>query len=620
MYTTAAHGGHTERLPNISQIDSFKIVGYLGDRLKNNEAVWLHHVWENNPALFEVFRERDAHPRCIVPWFGEYPGKILTGMALTYRMSGDSETLRAGRELIERLKALQGDDGYLGPHPKERRFNGPMHEDTMAVFQWEHAMLWDVWGHYHCIYGLHQWYAATGDTAALDIAIKAADSVYAYFIAGDRPFSSAGETEMNLTIGHAFALLYRETGRQAYLTAAESVVAEWSKEGCGNWFQDALAGKDFYAMEKKRWEALHGVMTLAELYRATGRTEYYTALENIWRSIVRTDRHNDGGFSSSEGAVGDPYRLEPIETCCTVAWMALSTDYLKLSHMSCAADELELSFFNAALGSLTQNDYIFTYDVPMNGQRIGADVTLRWQTIEGARDMNCCQANGSRGLSQVVEWAAFSDETGLYLNFYGPCAIAARTPAGRRIRLTEETAYPRDGAVTITLELDEPETFPLHIRIPCWSAATALSVNGVVLTGVRSGLYYTMERAWKSGDVLFLSLDMSPHYWTGGGAVSGRTSVYHGPLLLALDTGASGTDVDACVFERQALDNRVVESGDKDHWLTAAVKNTAGETVRLLDFASCGRDGSWYISWLNVRDAPAAIPAEHGGNPIWNNR
>ena len=44
------------------------------------------------------------------------------------------------------------------------------------------------------------------------------------------------------------------------------------------------------------------------------------------------------------------------------------------------------------------------------------------------------------------------------------------------------------------------------------------------------------------------------------------------------------------------------------------------ETVRLLDFASCGRDGSWYISWLNVRDAPAAIPAEHGGNPIWNNR
>ena len=61
------------------------------------------------------------------------------------------------------------------------------------------------------------------------------------------------------------------------------------------------------------------------------------------------------------------------------------------------------------MGSLTQNDYIFTYDVPMNGQRIGADVTLRWQTIEGARDMNCCQANGSRGLSQVVEWAAFSD-------------------------------------------------------------------------------------------------------------------------------------------------------------------------------------------------------------------
>ena len=80
--------------------------------------------------------------------------------------------------------------------------------------------------------------------------------------------------------------------------------------------------------------------------------------------------------------------------------------------------------------------------------------------VRSSLDMNCCQANGSRGLSQVAEWAAFSDETGLYLNFYGPCAIAARTPAGRRIHLTEESAYPRDGAVTITLELDEPETFP----------------------------------------------------------------------------------------------------------------------------------------------------------------
>lgn len=115
VYTTAAHGGHTERLPNISQIDSIKIAGYLGDRLKNNEAVWLHHVWENNPALFEVFRERDAHPRCIVPWFGEYPGKILTGMALTYRMSGDSETLRAGPGAGRTFESPAGRRRVFGP-------------------------------------------------------------------------------------------------------------------------------------------------------------------------------------------------------------------------------------------------------------------------------------------------------------------------------------------------------------------------------------------------------------------------------------------------------------------------------------------------------------------------
>ena len=110
---------------------------------------------------------------------------------------------------------------------------------------------------------------------------------------------------------------------------------------------------------------------------------------------------------------------------------------------------------------------------------------------------------------------------------------------------------------------------------------------------------------------------MSPHYWAGGGAVSGRTSVYHGPVLLVLDTGASGTDVDACVFERHALEDMQVVGGKDGCWLTATAANTAGEPVRLLDFASGGRDGAWYISWLSVKDAPSD---EKGVVPQWNMR
>ena len=600
----------------MTQITRLFIDGYLGERLRNNEHRWLHRALEHNPAMMTVFRERDSHPRCIVPWFGEYPGKLLTGMALTYRMSGDAGTLAAGNTLVEELATVQGADGYLGPHPKDRRFNGPMHPDTLQVFGWYNAVLWDVWGHYHIIYGLYQWYTATGNRQALAIARRAADSIYTYFIREGHSFASAGEPDKNLAIGHAMLLLYRETGESAYLETALAVVEEWKTAGCGNWLEDALAGKDFYQMEQPRWEALHAVMTLAELYRVTSEEKYYKAFASIWQSIRRTDRHNDGGFSSNEMAVGDPYRFSAIETCCTVSWMALSTDYLKLSRDSAAADELELSFFNAALGSLTQDDYWFTYDVPMNGLRKGADTVLEWQTIDGGRGLSCCQANGNRGLAQVAEWAFFADDTGVYLNFYGPCRMTARMPSGVEITFRETTDYPVGGRIDITLEPEEPGCFPLHLRIPGWSEHTRLSVNGERQTGVQKGRYYTITREWRRGDAITLELDMTAHYWIGGGEVEGCASLYHGPVLLVLDTAASGTDVDACVFERKTLEQMTVTGGENGRWLTAHTVNRDGESVTLVDFADGGRDSAWYISWLHIKDVPPA----RENNEIWNAR
>ena len=44
------------------------------------------------------------------------------------------------------------------------------------------------------------------------------------------------------------------------------------------------------------------------------------AFENLWWSICKLDRHNNGGFSSGEQAQGNPYHPGAIETCCTVAW------------------------------------------------------------------------------------------------------------------------------------------------------------------------------------------------------------------------------------------------------------------------------------------------------------
>ena len=78
-------------------------------------------------------------------------------------------------------------------------------------------------------------------------------------------------------------------------------------------------------------ESLHDVQAIVELYFIKGDERYRTAFQNIWKSILSTDRHNTGGFGSGEEATGNPYDPRPIETCATVAWMAANVDMLRLS-------------------------------------------------------------------------------------------------------------------------------------------------------------------------------------------------------------------------------------------------------------------------------------------------
>ena len=157
--------------------------------------------------------------------------------------------------------------------------------------------------------------------------------------------------QQNQAAAHILAILHKETGDQDYLKLLRKFEAAWKAVG-GN-YVDGFQGTEslFENAEARRWESLHSVQAVAELYIITGEQKYLRALQRIWTSIRDRDRHNTGGFSSLEMATGNPYDPRPIETCATIAWIALTVDMLRLTADPTVADELELSTWNAVLGA-----------------------------------------------------------------------------------------------------------------------------------------------------------------------------------------------------------------------------------------------------------------------------
>jgi DUF1680 family protein len=449
---------------------------------------------------------------------------------------------------------------------------------------------------------------------------RIADLFCRLFLDGGRRLVSTGSEEMNLAPIHALCLLYERTGEARYLAMAREIERDFETPPAGDYIRTALAGTPFFQTPKPRWESLHPIQGIAELHFLTGEERYRKAFEHIWWSIVEGDRHNTGGFSSGEQAQGNPYHPGAIETCCTIAWMAMSIDMLRMTGDPIVADELELSLLNSGLGMMSPTGRWVAYNTPMDGCRKASAHDIVFQARAGQPELNCCSVNGPRALGMTGDWALMSDGTGLCLNYYGPSRLRARLPSGNLVALEQETDYPEKGQIILTVHPRTPESFPLRLRIPAWSATTRISLNGKGLGRPEPGRYAELDRLWTRGDRIGLTLDLRPHFWAGERECEGRTSIFRGPLLLAFDRRFNEMDPDELPGLNAArMGGRRIRSRG---WLPARLlwecRGTDGRAVRLCDYASAGVAGNDYRTWLRVDGVPA-VPFTRA-NPLRTGR
>ncbi|MFD0743565.1 hypothetical protein ACFQ1L_18450 [Phytohabitans flavus] len=144
----------------------------------------------------------------------------------------------------------------------------------------------------------------------------------------------------------------------------------------------------------------------------------------------------------------------------------------------------------------------------------------------------------ARTLASLTAYVATVDDEGLQLHQYVPGPVEHSRADGRRLCVTVETDYPRDGEIRVRVDSDDETPWALSLRVPGWAAEGAtLTVDGQprpVAPGV-----VTERRTWRRGDEVVLSLPLAPRFTYPDpriDAVRGCVAVERGPVVFALES------------------------------------------------------------------------------------
>jgi hypothetical protein len=593
-----------------------RLGGLLGQRL--DDCVRNGIGAQDVAALVAPFRARDE----TWSWRTEFWGKWLTSAAAAWRYGRDPALRATLREAVRALLATQSPDGYLGTYVEDARLTN-----------------WDVWGRKYVLLGLLSWHELTGDASALAAAARSAD--YLLESLGPGKARSINETGRwnglaSGSILEPVVLLHRATGEKRYGDLARWIVGQWAEYDGPRLVDQALQGVPVLEMfpkplpapksyahygQSKAYEMMSCYEGLAELHRQTGDATFRLAVESVVRTIRETEITIVGSGSCAERWCGGALRQHEdlpawMETCVTATWIKLLAQVHRLTGDPGYVDEIERAAHNALLGALGRDGSWWAHYSPLAGARSAAPEQC------GMRQ-NCCVASGPRAFALLPQLAVMQGAEGPVLNLYGPLSARAATPSGAGVALRVETDYPAGGAIAVTVTPDRPEAFALRLRVPAWSAATDLRVNGQALSA-EPGTYAVVRRRWTPGDTVTLTLDLRARAVPMPGERP-FTAVVRGPVVLAFDRRITrdleGEGWDG--LRLRAGPDRTVDArpaaaaGGLRMAFDVPFRSASGReaTLRMGDYASAGETWSaasklrvWLPHGLDGRDLFAGVP------------
>ena len=486
--------------------------------------------------------------------------KWMEAAVYIYAQNEDEKILKELDEYIEIIGKAQEEDGYLQTQIQLRD----------KVEPYENRRFHEMYnsGHLYTSAVIH--YRVTGKTNFLNIAIKHADQLYRTFQPQPDHLKRFG---FNQTQIMGLVELYRTTKDEKYLELAEVFINMRGKSSIkpdptvryrmvGDMVQERTPLRESTKAVGHAVLALYYYAGAADVYAETGEQALIEALDRLWDDVVHKKMYvtgacgqtHHGASSQTDGrtdfvheAFMDEYMMPNLtaynETCANVCNSMFSYRMLGIHGESKYADIMELVLFNSALSGIALDGKHYFYTNPLrmihearDYSSLSTESAVRTPYIE----CFCCPPNLVRTIAKLSGWAYSLSENGLAVNLYGGNKLETTLLDGSGIGLVQETNYPWDGEVKITMEECKAQPFEILLRIPDWANGSTIRVNGQdVDVEVKEGAYAKLERQWQTGDIITLNMPMPIHLIEGHPRIEevrNQVALKRGPVVYCIES------------------------------------------------------------------------------------
>ena len=483
--------------------------------------------------------------------------KIIEGASYSMSVHPDPKLDHYVDSLIVLISKAQEADGYL----YTARTIDPQHPHQWSGNErWvnESVLSHELYDSGHLFEAASAHYQSTGKRNFLGIALKNADLLCQIFAPGKRDDAPGHEiVEMGLV------KLYRITGNDKYLQLAKYFIDCRGKEN---------DPKNAYSQNHKpliqQDEAVgHAVRAgylysgVADVAALTGNADYISAIDKIWENMVSKKLYITGGIGSRHDgeAFGDQYELPNLtaynETCAAIANVYWNYRMFLLHGDSKYIDVLERSLYNGVISGVGLDGKTFFYPNPL-------ECDMHYKFNSGGSldrqpwfDCSCCPTNLCRFLPSVPGYIYAQSNDKLYVNLFITSSSNIVLSGNNEVTLTQETQYPWDGSVKISVSPGKAGKFAICLRIPGWAVnqpvpsdlyqystpekdSVSIKINGKIVHFKTDKGYAVIDREWNLGDTVNLSLPMEIRRIVANKNVKddlGKVAIERGPIVYCLE-------------------------------------------------------------------------------------